>query len=279
MTKVALITGASRGIGRSVAIGLAKKGYNIVIASKSIIENPKLPGTIHTVSDEMKKLDLGVEVLPIKTDLRKYDDIINLSSKIKEKFNRLDVLFNNAGALWWKNMNETPIDKYDLVNSINSRASYALSRECIPLMEKNGGHIIMHSPPLPTNIDDTKNILSGKIGYMISKWGMTLTALGISQEFDGKKISANTIWPATAIESYATKNLQLGDEKSWRKDQIIVDCIGHILKTDPNLFTGNQLIDETYLRSLGYTDLRKYQCIPGYEPIKLDDLFKSNEYT
>lgn len=270
MNKVALITGSSRGIGRSIALRLAQNGYNIVLAAKSTTDSKNLPGNIYSVADEVEKL--GVKALPIKTDLRQIEDIQNLCNQIKHEFKTLDVLVNNAGALWWRKVEDTPIEKYDLINGINSRASYALSRECIPLMKDNGGHIIMHSPPLPDNLADYMNSLNGKVGYMISKWGMTLTALGLSRELSDYKIGCNTIWPMTAIESFATKNYNLGSEKYWRKDTIVVDSIEKILQEDPTNFTGLQLIDELYLRSQGVTDFSKYQCVPGSEPPRLVDL-------
>ena len=161
MNKVALVTGGSRGIGRAICLGLAKKGYNVVVAAKSVNENPKLPGTIFSVADEVK--NLGVDALPVKADMRYTEDIDNLVNQIDDTYSRLDVLVNNAGALWWKDIKNTPIEKYDLINNINSRASFYLSKKCFPLMEKNdGGHIIMQSPPLFENINDFKKILNHK---------------------------------------------------------------------------------------------------------------------
>ena len=161
----------------------------------------------------------------------------------------------------------------DLINSINSRASFLLSKLCLPHMEKNNfGHIIMHSPPLPS--PNNKEIYANKTGYMISKLGMTMSALGISTEYEGKNIAANTIWPSTPIESFAVKNNNLGEKKMWRKADIIADAVINIVNEDPNKFTGNQLIDEDYLRSKGETDFSKYQCVPGYEPPKLTDVFE-----
>lgn len=270
MNKIALITGSSRGIGRSMALGLASKGYNIVLAAKSVNESENLPGTIYSVADEVEKL--GVKALPIKTDLRKIGDITNLTNNINKEFGKLDVLVNNAGALWWRSVEDTPVEKYDLINDINVRASYALSRECIPLMKENGGHILMHSPPLPDSLSDYLNNLNGKVGYMISKWGMTMTALGLSRELADYNIACNTIWPMTAIESFATRNYKLGSEKYWRKDKIVVDCIEKIVDEDKKTFTGLQLIDELYLRSKGIKDFTEYQCVPGSEPPKLTSL-------
>lgn len=270
MNKVALITGATRGIGRSLALGLAKNGYNIVVAGKTTTEIPNLPGTIYSVSEEVEKI--GTKALPIKVDLRDNNEIENLVMKTEEHFGRLDVLINNAGALHWRSILETDQKKYDLINNINSRASFLLSRLCIPLLERSGGgHIINQSPPLMEG-EMLRNTIKNKTAYMISKWGMTLGALGLAEEFRGKGIAANTLWPMTPIESFAVKNNNLGDEKTWRKTDIIVDAILNIVDEDPKIFTGNQLIDELYLRTKGVSNFDKYQCVPGFEPPKLMDI-------
>ena len=271
--KVALITGASRGIGRAIALGLAKENYNIVVASKTTKDTKELPGTIYSVAEEVEKL--GVKALPFKLDVRNDQDMKDVVQKTMKEFGRIDVLINNAGALWWKSIEETPIKKYDLINSINSRASFYLSKLCIPEMEKNdGGHIIMQSPPLTvgSSLAFPVSHFHGKTGYMISKLGMTMTALGISEEYKGKNIAANTLWPMTPIESYALKNHKLGMPKHWRKEDIIVDAVKNIIQEDPVTFSGNQLIDELYLRSKGVDDFDQYQCVPGSEPPRLDNI-------
>lgn len=269
MNKVALITGSSRGIGKSIALGLAKNGYNIVITGKSTESSSNLPGNIYDTATEVEKY--GVKALPFKIDHRYTHYNKDLFNSIEKEFGRLDVLINNAGALSWNMIEDTDEKKYDLINDINCKNSFFLSKDAIPLMKQNGGHIINQSPPLLFNNDLFKT-LNGKTAYMISKWGMTLSALGIAEEYRGKGISANTIWPMTPIESYAVRNNQLGNEKMWRKSDIIVDSILEILREDSNKFTGNQLIDEIYLREKGVTNFEKYQCVPGYEPPKLSDL-------
>ena len=270
LNKVAVVTGASRGIGKAICLGLAKKGYNIVVVSKSITSKENLPGTIYETANEVEKHN--VKALPIKADLRHDMDINNIVQQTKEQFGKIDVLVNNAGALWWKPIHETPSNKYDLVNQVNSRASYVLSRSCINLM-KDGGHIIMQSPPIP-DLDTLKSSLKGKTAYMISKLGMTMAALGISEEYKGTGISCNTLWPMTPIESFAVKNYNLGSEKMWRTSDIMVDCVKYIVEEDSKYFTGHQLIDEEYLRSKGYTNFIKYQCVAGYEPPKLNELYE-----
>ena len=270
--RVAIITGATRGIGRNIALTLAKNGCNIVVAGKSVKDTPKLPGTIYSVSEEVE--DLGVESMPYSIDVRKSDSLKNLVNTTVSKFGKVDILINNAGALWWKNMLETPVEKYDLVNNVNSRAAYTLSQLCLPHMLKNKwGHIIMQSPPLTSEYIDliikTRKI-KNKTAYITSKLGMSITATGIAQELIGTGIAANTLWPMTPIESFALINHALGDKRYWRKADILSDSVLHILQEDPKTFTGNSLIDEDYLRTKGITDFSKYQCVSGSEPPKLN---------
>lgn len=275
MTRTALITGASRGIGKVIAERFAKEGIRVLIAAKSVKENPDLPGTIYSVKEDIRKKYPNSEVYPFQIDIRDDIDVIKLFSTINKLYGGVDILINNAGALHWQNITNTSMKKYDLINDINVRGSFVLSRECIKNMVNRGkgGHIIMHSPPLP-NPTDTK-IYKGKTGYMISKYGMTMTAMGISEEYRNDGIAANTIWPATAIETAAVINNNLGTKKMWRKPDIISDAIWGIINEPSETFTGNQLIDEEYLRTKGVTDFSKYQVVEGCEPPKLLDLFNS----
>jgi len=273
MNKVVLITGSTRGIGRNIANKLAKNGYNIIITGKSIKNNPDLPGTIYDVEKEIKE-KYNVKVMAEQLDVRNYRQSEYVINKCIKNFGKIDVLVNNAGALWWDDILNTSFVKYNLINDINAKSSFMLSQLCLPHMIQNDyGHIIMHSPPLPDprDIDIYKN----KTAYMISKFGMTMTSMGISQEYKNFNIASNTIWPSTAIESAAVKKNNLGNEKLWRKPDIISDSILNMLKEDPLDFTGNQLIDEEYLRMKGVTNFDKYQCVPGEEPPKLIDLFNS----
>jgi citronellol/citronellal dehydrogenase len=278
--RVAIITGATRGIGRNIAMTLAKNGCNIVVAGKSIKDTGQLPGTIHSVSEEIR--EYGMSVLPYQIDVRNSESLNDLVNTTINHFGKIDILINNAGALWWKNMLETPVKKYDLVNEVNSRAAYTLSQLCLPHMLKNNwGHIIMQSPPFtPEYINNliTTEKIKYKTAYMTSKLGMSITALGIAQELRETGVAANTLWPMTPIESFALINNNLGTKKQWRKPEIISDAIMHILQEDPKTFTGNSLIDETYLKTKGITDFSKYQCVQGHEPPKLNDLRESFVY-
>ena len=267
--KTAVITGASRGIGRSIAFMLAKNNYNLVLAAKTTEQElDKLPSTIYLVESDIKKLYPDTNILPFKTNVQDEMSVYKLTDAIKNTFGTVDVLINNASALSWNPVTKMDMKRYDLVNSVNSRGSYMLSHYLLPLMEKTGsGHVIMHSPPI--NLDN----IGGYTGYMMSKYGMTICALGIAQEYRERGIVANTIWPSTLIESYATINNNLGDKKMWRKPDIICDAIEYMLMEDQT-FTGNMLIDEEYLRDKGVTDFEKYRCVPDSEPPKIEKVLR-----
>jgi len=267
--KTAVITGASRGIGRSIAFMLAKNNYNLVLAAKTTEQElDKLPSTIYLVESDIKKLYPDTNILPFKTNVQDEMSVYKLTDAIKNTFGTVDVLINNASALSWNPVTKMDMKRYDLVNSVNSRGSYMLSHYLLPLMEKTGsGHVIMHSPPI--NLDN----IGGYTGYMMSKYGMTICALGIAQEYRERGIVANTIWPSTLIESYATINNNLGDKKMWRKPDIICDAIEYMLMEDQT-FTGKMLIDEEYLRDKGVTDFEKYRCVPDSEPPKIEKVLR-----
>jgi len=189
-----------------------------------------------------------------------------LSNKKKEtNKDRIDILINNAGALWWKDVVDTPIKRYDLIKQINSRATFALTRLCLPhMMKQKHGHIINMSPPIDLEM------LKGKVGYCISKFGMTLSALGVAQEMQDKGVAANSLWPATLVESYATINFNMGGSTSlWRKPSILADAVLMIVHEDPYKFTGQQLIEEDYMRSRGITNFDKYRVDPNVEPPRM----------
>jgi NAD(P)-dependent dehydrogenase (short-subunit alcohol dehydrogenase family) len=261
--KVAIITGSTRGIGKQCAIALAKQGCNIVIAAKSTTETPKLPGTIYSVADEIIKL--GVEALPVKVDMRKLDSIEECVRLTMEKFGRIDILINNASALWWHRIEGTPMSKYDLITSINVRGSFAMASLCLPIMEKGGfGRVICMSPPIQSNYEAFK----GFTAYNISKYGMTMVAMGAAAEYDGKGITGHSLWPATVIESQASENFQLGDKSMWRKADILADAVVGLVCA-PDSYTGRQLLDDEYLMAehgLTEKDLAVYRWDPEVEP-------------
>jgi len=261
--KVAIITGSTRGIGRECAIALAKQGCNIVVAAKSTTEEPNLPGSIYTVADEIAKL--GVQALPVKVDMRKLETIQECVRLTVEKFGRIDILINNASALWWHRIDGTPMQKYDLITQINSRGSFALASLCLPVMEKNGfGRVICMSPPIMTEYHNFK----GFTAYNISKYGMTMVAMGAAAEYEGKGITGHSLWPATVIESQASKNFELGDRSMWRKAAILSDAVLGLVSA-PDTYTGRQLLDDEYLideHGFSPEDLAVYRYDPEVEP-------------
>jgi citronellol/citronellal dehydrogenase len=258
--RVVFITGASRGIGRACALAAAREGAHLVIAAKTEkAENPRLPGTIHDVAEEVERL--GRKALPIKLDVRDDAACEAAIARTVEHFGRIDALVNNAGALWWAEVTETPVKKFDLIMGVNVRASFVLSRAALPHMIKaRWGHIVMMSPP----VDPAAVAHHG--AYAVSKFGMTMIAQAIAEEVAEQNVTAHALWPATAIESYATINFGMGSPELWRKADVLADAVVALLSREPSARRGRAWIDEDLLRSEGVTDFARYQCVPGHEP-------------
>jgi citronellol/citronellal dehydrogenase len=260
--RVAIVTGGSRGIGAVVATSLAKEGCHVVIAAKTDTEGGKLPGTIHDTARAVEAL--GRKALPIKCNVREADEIRAMVDRTLETFGRVDILINNAGAINWSDVPDTPANKFDLMMGVNARAAFLCSAAVIPSMQKQKwGHIVMMSPPI------RYGKLSGKVAYLLSKMGMTFVAKGIAQEQAEHNIAANALWPVTAVESQATIHFQMGDPSQWRKPEVVADATVEICCTEPSKLTGQELYDEDVLRRVGITDFAKYQCVPGSEPMPL----------
>ena len=260
--KVAVITGSSRGIGRALALGLAKEGCNIVVAAKSTESSERLPGSIFSVAQEVESL--GAQALPVQVDVRDADQITMLAAKTVERFGRIDILINNAGALWWRPLLDTPAKRFDLVVGVNARAAFLTSQAVLPKMiEQRWGHIINMSPPI-----DLK-VVPGKITYFISKFGMTLVSLGLAEEVRQFNVAVNSLWPVTIIESQASINWGLGNRHQWRKPDILVDCVTRLVKKEPAEISGKALLDEDFLRAEGVTDFGPYACVAGSEPMRI----------
>jgi citronellol/citronellal dehydrogenase len=261
--RVCVVTGASRGIGRECAITFARAGCAaVVVAAKSVEEDARLPGTIYTVADEVSAIN-GCVGFPFQLDVTDVDAVTRMVEAVVSKFGRIDVLVCNAGALWWKDVVDTPMKRYDLINAVNSRGTFACTRAVLPHMLKQGwGRIITMSPPI------SLSMLKGKVAYSISKFGMSFLAMGLAEEVAGTGVTSNALWPATAVESFATKNFKMGDESVWRKASIIADATREICLSD---VTGQTLIDEDFLRTRGWTDFAQYRCNPDVEPPRIDD--------
>lgn len=267
MGKVAFVTGGSRGIGKAIASKLAREGWDIVVAAKTVEPHPKLPGTIYTAADEIRQH--GTTVLPLRCDVSKQDDIDAAVKGTLDTFGRVDAVVNNAGALWWRCLDNTPMRRFDLVMNVNVRAAFALTAAFLPAMKaRNAGHIIMLSPPIDLDA------IGGHIAYMISKFGMTMIVHGLADELKGTNVYATALWPRTVIESYATINFGLGDPSVWRKADIMADA-AHEIICHPERSNGRAVLDEDFLREAGYTDFERYNCVAGGQPRRLDsDLMK-----
>ncbi len=258
--KTVLITGASRGIGKAIGLRLAKEGANIVIASKSVEENPKLGGTIFTAAAEMEAA--GGKALAVQCDIRFEDQVQNVVDKAVATFGGIDMLINNASAISLTNTEQTEAKRFDLMYDINVRGTFFVSKACIPFLKKAANpHIINLSPPI--NMD--MKWFSNHLAYTMSKYNMTMIALGLAAELKKFNIAANALWPKTTIATAAVQNL-LGGQMLMnmsRTPEIMADAVFYILSKASTQCTGNTFIDEEVLASEGIVDLGKYSVVPG----------------
>ena len=265
--KTILITGASRGIGREIAIRCAKDGANLILGAKTLEPDPKLPGTLLSVAKEVE--DAGGRAVPVKVDVRDEAQVHEMVEKGAREFGGIDALINNAGAIFLAGTAETPMKRFDLMHQVNVRAVFLCTQACLPyLKQSENAHVINLSPPFSL---DTK-WYAGHLGYSLSKYGMTLCTLGMAAEFKPFKISVNSLWPRKIIGTAATKML-LGEQglTAARLPAIMADAAYEILTTPAMKLTGQTLIDEDFLKTRGVTDFKRYACKPGVEA--LPDLF------
>lgn len=258
--KTIFITGASRGIGRAIALKCAADGANIVIAAKSAEPHPKLPGTIFSVAKEVE--EAGGQALPLQLDVRDTDQIQTAVQAAAAHFGGIDVLVNNAGAIRLTSTDATTPKSFDLMMSVNTRATYFCSQACLPYLEKSSGaHILNLSPP----ISFEPKWLQNNIAYTITKYGMSLCTAGMAAEFRDKNISVNSLWPRTAIWTAAIDMLmgEAAMEKS-RKPEIIADAAHALFLTPGGQITGQWLLDDDFLKEhCGVTNFDAYACAPG----------------
>jgi citronellol/citronellal dehydrogenase len=258
--RVVFITGASRGIGRACALACAAEGARVVVAARTeVADNPRSPGSIHEVAREIEAR--GGQALAVKLDVQDDDACEAAVAATVGRFGRIDALVNNAGALWGADVVETSIKKFDLIMGVNARASFVLAHAVLPRMiAQRWGHIIMMSPPVEADG-------CGHHGaYAVAKLGMTMIARAIAEEVREHNVTAHALWPATAIETFATVNFGLGGPRVWRKPEIMADAVVALLAKEPSARRGKAWIDEALLREEGTTDFTKYQCSPGHEP-------------
>ncbi|MEO8569504.1 MAG: NAD(P)-dependent oxidoreductase, partial [Ginsengibacter sp.] len=253
--KTIFITGASRGIGKAIALKLAAQGANIIVAAKSIEENPKLGGTIYSAANEIEKA--GGKALPVQCDIRFEDQIQNAVDAAVSTFGGIDVLINNASAIYLSKTEQTESKAFSLMHDINVKGTFFVSKACIPHLKKgNNPHILNLSPP----ISPDKKWFTNHLAYTMSKYNMTMIALGLSGELKNYKIAANTLWPKTTIATAAVRNLLGGETliNMSRTPEIIADAAYFILSKPSDECTGNCFIDEDVLALEGITDLDKY---------------------
>ena len=258
--KTVFITGASRGIGRAIALKLAKEGANVVIAAKSVEEHPKLGGTIFSVAKEVESA--GGKALPIQCDIRFEEQIAEAVQSAVSTFGGIDILVNNASAISLTPTEQTEAKRYDLMHGINVRGTFFVSKHCIPHLKKStNAHILNLSPPI--NMDP--KWFGGHLAYTLSKYNMSMIALGLSEELKPYRIAANALWPRTTIATAAVMNLLGGQAliNMSRTPDILADAAYFILKRPSSTCTGNFFIDEEVLASEGITDLSGYSVVPG----------------
>ena len=267
--KTLFITGASRGIGREIALRAARDGANIVIAAKSADPHPKLPGTIFSVAREVEAA--GGKALALQVDVRDEETVRQALAKAAEQFGGIDALVNNAGAIKLTGVQHIELKRFDLMHQINTRAVLLCSQAALPYLKTSSGHILNLSPPL--------NLASKWFAqyspYTVTKYGMSMLTLGMSEEFSNYGISVNSLWPQTMIATAAIE-FQLGSRESFkhaRTPAIMADAAHAILSSSQRRITGRLLIDEEILREQGVSDFAHYRFDPDSSETLMTDLF------
>jgi citronellol/citronellal dehydrogenase len=247
-----LMSGGSRGIGLAIALRAARDGANVAILAKTDTPHPKLPGTIHTAAAEIEAA--GGNALAIVGDVRDEASITSAVSQTAETFGSIDIVVNNASAIDLSNSVDLSTKKFDLMQQIEVRGTFLLSRSAIPhLRESDHAHILTLSPPL--NL--AKHWMGANVGYMLAKYGMTLAALGLAAELEADGVASNTLWPRTIIATAAISNVIAADGQTvtCRTPEIMADAAYAIISAPPAQRTGQQLIDEDVLEGV---DLSQY---------------------
>lgn len=260
--KTLFISGASRGIGKAIALRAAQDGANVVIAAKTAEPHPKLPGTIFSAAEEIEAA--GGKALPVIVDVRDEAQIQAAVAQAVERFGGIDILVNNASAISLTGTLQTPMKRFDLMHQINTRGTFACSQACLPyLLKAENPHILNLSPPL--NMEE--RWFAPHVAYTMAKFGMSMCVLGMAGEFRDEGVAVNALWPRTVIATAAVQNLLGGDEtiRASRKPEIMADAAHVILTRKSRECTGNFFIDDEVLTSAGVTDLSGYSMTPGEE--------------
>jgi len=265
--KVVFITGSSRGIGREIALRCARDGAKVIITGKTVDPHPKLPGTIHSVAEEV--VAAGGQALAIQMDVRDENAITAAVAQAVAHFGGIDVLVNNASAIQLTPTLQTPAKRLDLMWDVNMRATFLVSQACIPhLKNAVNPHVLALSPPL----DMQAKWFAPHVAYTMSKFGMSMVMLGMAKEFAAEGIAFNALWPRTTIATAAIEfNFPEAILRASRKPAIMADAAHAILMRDSATCSGNFFIDEVVLRENGVTDFNSYAVDPNVAPFK--DLF------
>lgn len=264
------ISGGSRGIGLAIAKRAARDGANVTIAAKTAEPHPKLPGTIYTAAKEIEAA--GGQALPVICDIREDDQVEAAVAKTIERFGGIDICINNASAVMPTPMLHTPMKRYDLMNDVNTRGTFLVSKMCAPYLKKGTNpHILSLAPPL----DMDPKWFGPHVAYTIAKMGMSMVMLGLARELQPAGIAANSLWPLTAIDTAAVRNVLGGDSVASRSrtPEIVADAAYEILTQDPVECTGNFFIDEEVLREAGVNDFEKYKADPSADGPLMRDFF------
>jgi citronellol/citronellal dehydrogenase len=257
--KTAFITGATRGIGLAIGKTLGAAGANVVVIGKTTEPHPKLPGTIYTAAQEIEAA--GGQALPIACDIRSEERVQAAVDQTIERFGGIDFVINNASAIFPRSTLDTPIKRWDLMHQVNARGTFLVTQRCLPhLLKSDNPHILAMSPPL----DMRQKWFGPHVAYTSAKFGMSMCILGWAREFKGQ-IAANALWPRTAVATAAIANVLMGEEAfvACRKPSILADAVLRIVQKDAKSFTGNFIIDDTFLASEGVTDFEQYSVQPG----------------
>jgi len=257
--KTIIITGATRGIGREIALRCAREGANIIVTGKTSEPHPRLTGTIHSVAREVESA--GGAALPIQLDVRDADAVAGAVEQAAAAFGGLDCLVNNASAIALTGTLDTPVKRLDLMLAVNLRATFVSSQACVPHLKKaTNPHILTLSPPL----DMRPRWFKDHVAYTMAKYGMSMCTLGMAEEFRAFGIAVNSLWPRTTIATAAIEvNFPEAILKASRKPAIVADAACAILNRDSRRATGHFYIDEAVLREEGVTDFDQYAVTPG----------------
>lgn len=257
--KTLFITGASRGIGLAIALRAARDGANIAVAAKSAVPNPKLPGTIHSAAAEIEAA--GGQALALKMDIREEAEVQAAVAAAVERFGGIDILVNNASAIWLAGTAGTPMKRFDLMHQVNTRGTFMVTQACLPHLKKAANpHVLMLSPPLNLK----PRWFQAHTAYTIAKYGMSMCVLGMSAEFARDGVAVNALWPRTVIATAAIAMLGgMVRPENCRTPEIVADAAHRVLTRPARAFSGHFCIDEDVLREAGVEDFAKYAVKPG----------------